>query len=167
MIILLMGVAGSGKTTIGQKVATRMGWEFSDADSFHSEAAVAKMGRGEPLTDDDRAPWLELLRHTIESWLAAEQNVVLACSALKIRYRQVLQCDDPSVKLVYLKGSYDLLAERLRDRSNHFMKVELLNSQLTILEEPSPAEALHVDISQNEESIVQQIYNYLPKSSTN
>lgn len=156
MILLLMGVAGSGKTTIGQKVATRMGWAFSDADAFHSEAAVAKMGRGEPLTDNDRAPWLELLRHTIESWLAAEQNVVLACSALKIRYRQVLQCNDPRVKLVYLKGSYDLLAERLRDRS-HFMKVELLNSQLTILEEPSPAEALHVDISQDEESIVQQI----------
>jgi gluconokinase len=167
MIILLMGVAGSGKTTIGQRVATRMGWAFSDADSFHSEAAIAKMGRGEPLTDNDRAPWLERLRQAIEVWIAGEQNVTLACSALKIRYRQALQCDDPRVKLVYLKGSYDLLTERLRDRPNHFMKVDLLNSQLAILDEPSLAEALHVDISQDLETIVTQICDYLLKSSTN
>jgi gluconokinase len=167
MILLLMGVAGSGKTTIGQRVAARMGWEFSDADSFHSEAAIARMGRREPLTDADRAPWLARLRTAIESWLVAHRTVILACSALKADYRRVLYSDDPRVKLVYLKGSFDCLAQRLRDRPNHFMKVELLNSQFAILEEPSPAEALHVDISQDLETIVLQICDYLLKSSIN
>lgn len=161
MIILLMGVAGSGKTTIGQKLAARTGWKFVDADSFHSEAAVAKMSRGESLTDDDRAPWLAKMRDAIQFWLAAEQTVILACSALKADYRQVLHCDHPQVRLVYLQGSYEHLAQRLRDRANHFMKVEMLKSQFETLEEPSPEEAIYIKIDQAVETIVQQICEQL------
>jgi gluconokinase len=167
MIVLLMGVAGSGKTTIGQMLAVKTGWEFSDADAFHSEAAIAKMGRGEALTDTDRAPWLTTLRTAIDSWLVANRTVILACSALKASYRQVLQEDDPRVKLVYLKGSFELLAQRLRDRPNHFMKVEMLVSQFAILEEPPPEEALYIDISQDSVSIVQQICERLNTAPIN
>jgi gluconokinase len=161
MVILLMGVAGSGKTTIGKILALHKGWAFHDADDFHSEAAKNKMERGEPLTDDDRTPWLEKMRVEIEFWLNAEESVVLGCSALKGRYRQVLHCDDPRVKLVYLKGSYSLLEKRLRDRPDHFMKAEMLKSQFDALEEPSPLEAIQVDIDVNPDIIVQQISNRL------
>lgn len=156
-----MGVAGSGKTTIGQALADATGWEFSDADSFHSGAAKEKMAKGEPLTDIDRAPWLQIMQNSITQWLQEEKNVILACSALKASYRQMLYCDLPQVHLFYLKGSYELIEQRLHNRIGHFMKAGLLQSQFKTLEEPTQAEAIYIDISQNLEVIVQDIKNYL------
>lgn len=156
-----MGVAGSGKTSVGQALADVTGWEFHDADSFHSVAAKDKMSRGEPLTDADRTPWLQTMGEAIAQWLQAEKNTILACSALKASYRQILSADDPRVKLVYLKGGYELIDQRLRDRISHFMKPNLLQSQFDTLEEPTPAEAIYIDISQDLEAIVQEIKNYL------
>lgn len=156
-----MGVAGSGKTSVGQALAAATGWEFHDADSFHSAAAKDKMGRGEPLTDTDRTPWLQTMEEAIAQWLQAEKNTILACSALKASYRQILYCDDPRVRLVYLQGSYELIDQRLSDRISHFMKPNLLQSQFDTLEEPTPAEAIYIDISQDLKAIVQEIQNYL------
>ncbi|MBU7581407.1 MAG: gluconokinase [Nostoc sp. TH1S01] len=161
MIILIMGVAGAGKTTIGQALAAVTGWEFCDADWFHSIAAKTKMSRGEALTDVDRQPWLQSLQTAIAQWLAADKNVILACSALKASYRHILCGDDPRVKLVYLTGNYELIAQRLRDRHGHFMKANLLQSQFDTLEVPTPAEAVYIDISQDLGAIVQQIRNSL------
>ncbi|NEU79525.1 gluconokinase [Nostoc sp. UIC 10630] len=161
MIVILMGVAGSGKTTIGQALADATGWEFSDADSFHSGAAKEKMAKGEPLTDIDRTPWLQIMQNSITQWLQEEKNVILACSALKASYRQMLYCDHPQVHLFYLKGSYELIEQRLHNRIGHFMKAGLLQSQFKTLEEPTQAEAIYIDISQNLEVIVQEIKNYL------
>ncbi|GBE92088.1 gluconokinase [Nostoc cycadae] len=161
MIILIMGVAGSGKTTIGQALAAATEWEFDDADTFHSAAAKAKMSRGEPLTDADRQPWLKSLQTAIAQWLQAEKNVILACSALKASYRQILCGDDSRVKLVYLTGSYELIEQRLRDRHGHFMQANLLQSQFDTLEAPTTSEATYIDISQDLGAIVQQIRNSL------
>ncbi|MBD2455332.1 gluconokinase [Nostoc sp. FACHB-87] len=159
MIILIMGVTGAGKTTIGQALAAGTGWEFCDADWFHSIAAKTKMSRGEALTDADRQPWLQSLQTAIAQWLQAEKNVILACSALKASYRNVLGDHDPRVKLVYLTGSYELIAQRLRDRHNHFMNANLLQSQFDTLEAPTPQEAVYIDISQDLAAILQQIRN--------
>lgn len=157
MIILIMGVAGAGKTTIGQALAAATEWEFSDADWFHSAAAREKMSRGEPLTDADRQPWLQTIQTAIAQWLQADKNVILACSALKANYRQLLCSNDPRVKLVYLQGNYQLIEQRLRDRQDHFMKANLLQSQFDNLEAPTPTEAIYIDISQDLGAIVQQI----------
>jgi gluconokinase len=157
MIVILMGVSGSGKTTIGQAFATTFSWVFQDADSFHSAEAKAKMRQGIPLTDAERQPWLETLQNAIAQWIDDETNVVLACSALKSQYREILRCDRPQVKLIYLQGSYDLIAQRLRDRQGHFMKVDLLKSQFATLEEPSLTEAVYVDISKDLTTIIQAI----------
>lgn len=161
MIVILMGVAGSGKTTIGQALAAATNWEFSDADWFHSSTAKEKMSRGEPLTDSDRQPWLQSLQQAIAQWLQVDKNVILACSALKVSYRQILCNDDPRVKLVYLQGNYELIEQRLRDRLGHFMKASLLPSQFDTLEAPTPTEAVYIDISQDLGAIVQQIRNFL------
>lgn len=159
-----MGVAGSGKSTVGQALAAATGWEFYDADSFHSAAAKEKMNRGEPLTDTDRVPWLNMMQEHITQWLQADKNAILACSALKASYRRILYCDNPQVKLVYLKGSYELIEQRLRARTNHFMNPNLLQSQFDILEEPTDAESIYIDISQDLETIVQEITKYLFRS---
>src|SRR4051812_9707310 len=129
MVIILMGVAGSGKTTVGEKLASALGWGFRDADDFHPPANVAKMSAGAPLTDEDRAPWLAAIRAHIDACLARGENAVVTCSALKERYRQVLLADPSRVKLVYLTGSPSLLAERIGGRHGHFMKPEMLQSQ--------------------------------------
>lgn len=155
MIVLVMGVAGSGKTTIAKMLAETLDWKFSDADSFHPPANIEKMSQGIPLDDADRAPWLQAIRSAIEGWLEEERNVALACSALKAAYRQYLGCDQPQVRLVYLKGSFELLQSRLAQRPDHFMKQNLLQSQFDILEEP--AEGIYVEASQPPELIVQQI----------
>ena len=155
MIVLVMGVAGSGKTTIAKMLADSLSWEFSDADSFHPPANVEKMSQGIPLEDADRAPWLQALQATIERWLREKKNVVLACSALKAAYRERLCCDKSRMQLVYLKGSFELLQSRLAQRSDHFMKQNLLQSQFDILEEP--AEGIYVDILLPPKVIVQQI----------
>jgi gluconokinase len=154
MVIILMGVAGSGKTTVGRELAGELGWKFYDADDYHPRSNVEKMSHGVPLDDADRAPWLERLRELIESCLARGEDAVLACSALKESYRRTLVVDD-RVKLVYLKGDRELLLERLSERHGHFMKPEMLDSQLATLEEPQ--RALTVDISETPEEIAAKI----------
>jgi gluconokinase len=153
VIILLMGVQGSGKTTVGRALASRLGWRFADADEFHTASNVAKMSAGIPLNDADRAPWLQALRAEIDRTVAAGSNLVLTSSALKERYRQQLLTD--GVALVHLRGPQELIASRLREREGHFAKSNLLASQFAELEEPH--DALTVDISQPVEKIVEGI----------
>jgi gluconokinase len=145
MIIVLMGVTGAGKTTVGQALARDLHWRFADADDYHSAANIAKMHAGIPLTDEDRAPWLEALHQAIVAWLAACDNVVLACSALKAAYRDLLIVD-PHVKLVYLCGSMELIAARLASRHGHYMDPHLLRSQFETLEEPANALIVPADL---------------------
>ncbi|EHC11093.1 gluconate kinase [Fischerella thermalis CCMEE 5273] len=155
MIILVMGVSGSGKSTIAKLLADSLHWEFSDADNFHSPQNIDKMRRGISLDDGDRLPWLQDIQAAIKECLEDNQNVVLACSALKSSYRQYFFIGDERIKLVYLKGSFDLIQKRLNQRQNHFMSEKLLKSQFDSLEEP--ADALYVDISAPPEVIVQNI----------
>ena len=144
MVILLMGVSGSGKTTVGQLLASQLGWEFADGDDYHPAANVEKMRNGIPLTDADRAPWLETLRALIAGWIAARKNAVLACSALKGVYRESLQMG-PEVQVVYLRGTPQLLRQRLRARVGHLMTERMLESQLAALEEPEDSVVVDVD----------------------
>lgn len=150
-----MGVTGAGKTTIGRALATSLGWEFHDGDDLHSAANKRKMHQGIPLDDADRAPWLRALRKLIETMLADGRNGVVACSALKQSYRDELVVDRNSVKVVYLKVSQPVIAERLRKRSRHFMNPDLLKSQFDTLEEP--ADAIVVDASMAPEAVVNTI----------
>jgi gluconokinase len=154
MVILLMGVSGSGKTTIGVALAKSVQWQFVDADDFHPPANVAKMRAAIPLDDTDRAPWLASLQNAIAGWLEARSNVVLACSALKQSYRQQLPVDS-KVKLVYLRGSRELISQRLSQRLGHYMDPNLLASQFATLEEPQ--DAVVVDVEANVPDIVAQI----------
>jgi gluconokinase len=154
MVIVLMGVAGSGKTTIGRGLAGALGWRFYDADDYHPHANVEKMSRGVPLNDDDRRPWLQVLHDLIAASLARDEHAVLACSALKESYRAYLLFDE-RVQLVYLKGDHELIAARLQQRSDHFMKPQMLDSQFATLEEP--AQGLHIDVSLSPEEIIQLI----------
>jgi gluconokinase len=146
MVIILMGVSGAGKTTVGQLLASQLGWDFADADDYHSAANIEKMRSGIPLTDADRAPWLAILGSLIARWIARKKNAVLACSALKQAYREVLQLS-PEVQIVYLKGSPSLLQQRLHSRLGHFMTEQMLASQLATLEEPEHALIVDVDAS--------------------
>ena len=152
-----MGPAGSGKTTIGKLLAERLSWEFADGDDFHPPANIAKMSRGIPLTDEDRLPWLQSIRDAMQQWMAQGRNVVVACSALKRSYRDLLGVPSNArdIKLVYLKGTFDLLLERLHSRTGHYMKEKMLISQLADLEEPE--DALTVDLSNSPEEIVSEI----------
>jgi gluconokinase len=152
--VLLMGTAGSGKTTIGKLLAAKLNWEFADGDSFHSPANIEKMSRGIPLTDGDRVPWLNSIREAILQWDAQQKNIVLACSALKQIYRDKLLVN-ANVKLVYLKGSYALLRERLHSRKGHYATEQLLISQFADLEEP--ANSVTVDVTPSPEEIVAEI----------
>ncbi len=158
MVIVLMGVTGSGKTTIGRALAESLHWQFVDADDFHSPSNVAKMRAGIPLDDADRAPWLVSLHHAIVAWLEAQTNVVLACSALKQSYREQLLVN-PEVKLVYLRGGRELISQRLSLRHGHYMDPNLLTSQLATLEEPR--DAVVVDMNADVSDIVVDIRNAL------
>lgn len=139
-----MGVSGAGKTTIGKLLAADLGWQFADADDFHSPANVKKMASGIPLTDADREPWLDALREQLKHWMNAEQNAILACSALKQAYRERLRVS-PEVCFVYLKVTPQLLRERLLARHGHFMTEKMLASQLETLEEPEDALTINAD----------------------
>jgi gluconokinase len=153
--VILMGVAGSGKTTVGEALAGRLGWEYFDADSYHPPANVAKMAAGIPLTDADRAPWLAALHDLLEGSLRSGRHPVLACSALKESYRERLLDGSAGVTLVFLKGSYKLIRARLAIREDHYMKPEMLRSQFDALEEPR--NALTVDIARTPAEIVDEL----------
>ncbi len=158
MIMLLMGVSGCGKTTVGEQLAERLGWPYQEGDALHPPANVAKMAGGTPLTDADRLPWLAAVAAWIDARRAAGECGVVSCSALKRAYRQLLVGDRPDVRLVYLQGTRDQLAERLAARTGHYMPAGLLDSQLATLEEPTAAEQpLVVTIDQPVEAIVTAI----------
>ncbi len=138
-VIVVMGVSGSGKSTTGHALATALGWSFTDADDLHPPANLAKMAAGTPLTDADRAPWLDAVRERIATALATDAPAIIACSALKQAYRDHLFVNRQRMRLVYLRGSRELLAARLAARAGHFMPASLLDSQLAALEEPADA----------------------------
>lgn len=153
-VVIVMGVAGCGKSTIGAMLAARNGGSFYDADDFHPPANIANMAAGQPLDDHDRAPWLERLRREVIDAVPAAGLAVLACSALKKIYREQLGVGTPGVALVYLKGNAATLTSRLAARPNHYMKAGMLESQLAILEEPSSTEGISVGIESSREEIV-------------
>ena len=144
MLILLMGVSGAGKTTVGTLLASDLGWDFVDADDYHPATNIEKMSNGIPLNDADRAPWLETLRTLIAARVAAKKNTVLACSALQQAYRKTLQVA-PDVRVVYLKGTMPLLQQRLSERRGHYMTERMLDGQLAALEEPENATVVAID----------------------
>jgi gluconokinase len=164
MIVVLMGVSGSGKTTIGTLLAERMNTTFADADTYHSAANKAKMAAGQPLTDQDRQPWLETLNTLLLQWFEAGKGGVLACSALKDAYRQTLVRGLPlnAYRFVLLDGSKELIAERLAHRKNHYMNPDLLDSQFATLE--PPADALRVTNDHAPAVVVDEIMNHLEQA---
>lgn len=156
MVVVLMGVSGSGKSTVGKILAAQLGWTFIEADEYHPAANVEKMRGGAPLTDADRRPWLDTLRRQINGACDRRENVVLACSALKHAYQDYLERDEPEcVQYVYLHGSEELIRERLAARKGHFMNPNLLHSQFETLEPPE--HAVRVDIASAPEVIVSEI----------
>ena len=162
MIVIVMGVSGSGKSTIGRLLAESTGFDFLDADTLHSPANIAKMSAAIPLTDSDRAPWLSAVRARIVDAAARQQNLVVACSALKEAYRAFLARGVPVI-WTYLKGSPDVFRRRLQRRSGHFMNAELLKSQFDALEEP--ADAIVVDAVQRPETIADEVLAQLRRRS--
>jgi gluconokinase len=154
MILLVMGVTGSGKTTIGRMVAERLGWLYLEADDFHSAENKAKMNRGEHLTEADRLPWLKAMHTELLAQDAKGKNVVLACSALNEEYRAILMAG-LDVKLVYLRGSKELIANRLQHRTGHFAGVAILDDQFAVLEEPK--DAIVEDVTEEPRKIVEEI----------
>jgi len=154
MIVIVMGVVGAGKTTVGRLLAQQMKWQFADADDFHPAANIEKIRHGIPLTDEDRWPWLDALRAAIQQWVSSRQNAVLACSALKRSYREKLNAG-PEVRFVFLTGDPALIQSRLKARHGHFADQQILSSQLADLEPPKSA--ISVDISPTPEQIVSHI----------
>lgn len=159
--VIVMGVAGSGKSTVGNALAQKLGWDFYDADGFHPIENITKMASGIPLDDEDRAPWLASLHALISASLEQERPGVLACSALRKSYRLRLLEGNSGVLVVYLKGNYDLIWSRLSARIDHFMKPHMLQSQLDALEEPQ--NALTLDINMSVDELVQKILEYIEK----
>ena len=155
MVVVVMGVAGAGKTEVGRQLAAALGWRFVEGDDFHSEANRAKLARGVPLDDADRAPWLAALRAEIERTLAAGEGAVVTCSALKRAYQRELVVDRNRVKLVHLTGSKALLAERIGNRRGHFADPKILDSQLATLEPPE--DAITIDVTPPPAEIVAAI----------
>jgi len=156
-VVVVMGVAGSGKTTIGSQLAKKTGAKFVDADSFHSQANKSKMAAGIALTDEDRAPWLGSMQQAIAGWLSDGQAHILACSALKNSYREQLGTGDQDVAFVYLKVNEPTARLRLAARRDHYMKSDMVESQFSTLEEPSPQEAVVVDAAEPPDQIVSQV----------
>lgn len=161
-VIVVMGVASSGKTSLGERLAARLDWPFRDADSFHPPQNVAKMAGGTPLTDEDRKPWLAAIAAWIDDLRASGGNGIVTCSALKRAYRRVIVGDRADVALVYLKGSRELIGRRMAARQHHFMPPALLDSQFATLEEPGEEERpLVVSVEESKEAIVQEVVERL------
>jgi gluconokinase len=158
--VIVMGVSGSGKTSVGQAFAAHVGWTFYDADDFHSAENVAKMANGVPLTDEDRAAWLQTLHALIRDHLKRGESGVLACSALKVRYRDVLRADNAGLVFVYLRGDFALIHARMQARPGHYMQAAMLQSQFDALEAPDAAEALTLNADQPIDTLVQAIVNW-------
>jgi gluconokinase len=157
VIVIVFGVSGAGKTTIGKLLAEQLDWTFYEADDFHPRANIKKMQSGRPLTDEDRWPWLESLREQITRSLAAKESAVLACSALKRAYRERLRVSD-DVKLVFLRGDYRLIGKQLRHRRGHFMNPALLKSQFADLEEPgSDEDAVTIELGKSPKELIEEI----------
>lgn len=164
-ILVVMGVSGSGKTTVSAMLAGALGVAFLEGDELHPRANVEKMKSGTPLTDADRLPWLQAIARRIDDWRARGEAGVVTCSALKRAYRDILIGDRPEVRLVYLKGSHQLIHERMAARHEHFMPVGLLDSQFATLEEPGPDERpIVVDVGGTPEKIVAEILRQLRES---
>lgn len=155
MVVIVMGVSGSGKTTVGRLLAATLGWAFHEGDDLHPPANLQKLAAGISLTDEDRLPWLQELRRRIELSLATGEDAVIACSALKASYRKVLSGDLDGVRFAHLKGSLELIRERLEHRQGHFMKAKMLDGQLAALEPPS--HAVEVDVAGSPEEIVAEV----------
>jgi gluconokinase len=163
--LILMGVSGSGKTTIGERLAARMSWRYEDADTFHPASNVAKMSAGQPLTDHDRWPWLKAIAAEIDRACTAGERVVIGCSALRRVYRDVLVHGRDDVRFIYLEGTQAMIADRLGQRKGHFMPPGLLASQFQTLEPPTPDErAVTVSIDAQVEVIVDRIISQLSQS---
>ncbi len=166
-ILVIMGVSGSGKSTVAEELSARLGWPFEEGDSLHPEANIAKMHAGIPLTDADRLPWLERVAAWIDGQRSEKQPGIITCSALKRTYRQIIISDRPEVRLVYLRGGRDLIAEHLAGRHSHFMPPALLRSQIDTLEEPDPGEdPLTVDLSVSAAQVAHEIIRLLGNSVT-
>lgn len=159
MIVIVMGVTGVGKTTVGQLLAERTGWPYYDADDFHSPASVEKMRAGTPLTDDDRWPWLDRLNEVLHAAESQAASAILACSALKERYRDRLERGLHGVRWVYLKGSAELIGSRLQVRKGHYMNPALLQSQFDALEPPHGA--LTIEVNDEPAALVQRVLSGL------
>jgi gluconokinase len=158
-VIVIMGVTGSGKTTIGHALAAELGWLFLDGDDYHPPENIARMAAGIPLTDSDREPWLKSLNHMLREQSLSGSSLVLACSALKRDYRRQLADGVDSLIFIYLKLDVSMVSERLSDRQGHFMPPELLASQFDILEEPQ--DAVVIDASSDARAIVREILDRL------
>ena len=166
-ILVIMGVSGTGKSTVAQELAWRLGWSFEEGDALHPEANIAKMHAGIPLTDADRQPWLERVAAWIDGQRANNQPGIITCSALKRSYRQIIIGDRPEVRLIYLRGGRDLIAEHLAGRRGHFMPASLLQSQFDALEEPDPSEdPLTIDVGPPAGRLAEEIIRALGASAT-
>ncbi len=161
MVLIIMGVVGAGKTTVGSLLAQELGWKFADADHFHPAANIEKIRRGIPLNDCDRVPWLAALRNAILKWNEQRENAVLACSALKNKYREELRA--PGVYFVFLDGSYELIQTRLHHRQGHFATDSILKSQFADLE--PPADAIRVIVDKTPQRIVDEIIQRMKPSA--
>ena len=164
MVIIIMGVCGSGKTTIGEKLSEVMNVRFMEGDSFHSETNIKKMSMGEPLTEREREPWLKSIRKEMD--LSVEQNIpcVITCSALSRKSREILGTNRAEIKLIYLYAPQSILADRMAKRKNHFMPPDLLRSQFEVLEEPELSEALYVPVDMPAQEVTDFIIQELKKS---
>lgn len=161
MFYVIMGVSGTGKSTIGKLLSDRTGWSFYDADDFHPQANVDKMNRGIALSDSDRLPWLQELQKLISRYIESKRNGILACSALKSQYRQILRDKQDEVVFIYLCGDYNCIQNRVKQRQGHFMSADLLQSQFDTLEEPE--DAIVIDVSLSPEQILAKILSQIDR----